>query len=169
VDNAGSGLDGAPERPGSQITPSDAEGVETKASFQSALPQPGSLSYARFTEQQLTSWLAMEMKKSPDLPLSDVQVYLREDKIEIWGMVTGSTNSTSALIVGNLVIDSNKNPNIKVESVQVGTQMIPDVLISQLETWVNERMTEKINEQVPGLQVIDVKVINGLITITGMR
>ena len=169
VDNAGSGLDGAPERPGSQITPSDAEGVETKASFQSALPQPGSLSYARFTEQQLTSWLAMEMKKSPDLPLSDVQVYLREDKVQIWCMVTGNTNSTSALIVGNLEVDSNKNPSIKVESVQVGTQMIPDVLISQLETWVNERMTEKINEQVPGLQVIDVKVINGLITITGMR
>jgi hypothetical protein len=169
VDNAGSGLDGAPERLGSQIVPSDAEGVETKASLQSALPQPGSVSYATFTEQQLTSWLAMEIKKSPDLPLSDVQVYLREDKIQIWCMVTGSTNSTSALIVGNLEVDSNKNPSIKVESVQVGKQTIPGVLISQLETWVNERMMEKINEQVPGLQIMDIKVISGLITITGMR
>lgn len=169
VDNAGSGLDGAPERPGSPITPSDAEGGETKASLQNALPQPGSVAYATFTEQQLTSWLALEVKKSPDLPLSDVQVYLREDKVQIWCMVTGSTNSTSALIVGNLEVDSNKNPSIKVESVQVGKQTIPDVLTSQLETWVNERMIEKINEQAPGLQVIDINVINGLITITGMR
>jgi hypothetical protein len=169
MDNAESGLDGAPERPGPQIIPSDAEGAEAKISFKNALPQPGSLSYATLTEQQITSWLTMEMKNNPDLPLSDVQVYLREDKIQIWGMVVGSTNSTSALITGNLVIDSNKNPSIIVESVQVGTQTIPDVLVSQIETWINEMMLEKINKQMPGLQIMDINVTNGLLTITGKR
>jgi hypothetical protein len=169
VNSAESGLDGAPERPGPQIAPSDAEGSKAKTSLENALSQPGSLSSAAFTEGQLTSWLAMEMKNSPDLPLSDAQVYLSEDKIQIWGMVAGSTNSTSALIVGNLGIDPNRKPRIKVESIQIGTQTIPNILVSQLEAWMNELMVEKINKQAPGLQIMDIKVTNGLITISGMR
>jgi tetratricopeptide (TPR) repeat protein len=169
VDSAESGLDGAPERPGAKIIASDVEGAEAKESFESALPRSGSLSSAILTEQQITSWLAMEMKNNPDLPLNDVQVYLRDDKIQIWGMVTGSTNSTSALITGNLGIDSNRNPSIEVESVQIGTQTFPDMLVSQMESWINELLIERINKQAPGLQIMDVNVTIGLITISGMR
>jgi hypothetical protein len=170
VDSADSGMmDGAPERPGAQIAPSDAAGMDAKTALENALPQPGSLSSATLTEIQLTSWLAMEMKNSPDLPLSDVQVYLRGDKIQIWGMVTGSTNSTSALIVGNLGIDSNKNPQVGIESVQIGAQVIPEALVSQMETWLNQLLIEKINEQAPGLQVMNINISNGLVTVSGMR
>lgn len=169
VNSAESGPEGAPERPGAQIAPSDAAGEEAKTVLENALPQPGSLSSATLTERQLTSWLAMEMKNSPDLPLSDVQVYLRDDKVQIWGMVTGSTNSTSALIVGDIRIDSSKNPNIKIESMQIGTQTIPTVLVSQMEAWLNQVLIEKINNQAPGLQIMNINVTNGLVTISGMR
>jgi len=169
VNNAENGLDGAPERPGAQIAPSDAAGMEAKQSLEKALPQPGSLSSATLTERQLTSWLAMEMKNSPDLPLSDVQIYLRDDKIQIWGMVAGSTNSTSALIVGSLGIDANKNLIINIESVQVGTQTIPGILVSQMETWLNQLMNEEINKQAPGLEIMNINITNGLVIISGMR
>jgi hypothetical protein len=169
VNNAENGLDGAPERPGAEVIPSDKAGEEAKAVLEKALPQPGSLSSVSLTEQQLTSWLAMEMKNNPDLPLSNVQVYLRDDKIQIWGMVTGSTNSTSALIVGSLEIDPNKKPNIKVESVQIGTQTIPTALVSQMETWLNQMLIEKINEQAPGLEIMNVNISNGQVAVSGMR
>jgi len=169
VNSAESGLDGAPERPGAEIIPSDATGAEAKTSFENALPQPGSLSSATLTESQLTSWLALEMKNSPDLPLSKVQIYLRDNKIQIWGMVTGSKSSTSALIVGNIGIDSNKMPIIGVESVQIGKQTIPGVLVSQMESWLNQVLTEEINKQTPGLQIMNIKVTSGMITISGMR
>jgi hypothetical protein len=167
--SAESGPDGAPERPGAEIIPSDKAGEETKAALEKALPQPGSLSTATLTERQLTSWLAMEMKNNPDLPLNNVQVYLRNERIQIWGMVTGSTNSTAALIVGNLEIDANKKPSIKVESVQIGMQTIPAPLVSQMETWLNQMLIEKIDEQAPGLEIMNINISNGLVTISGMR
>jgi hypothetical protein len=111
----------------------------------------------------------MEMKNNPDLPLSNVQVYLRNERIQIWGMVTGSTNSTAALIVGNLEIDANKKPNIKVESVQIGTQTIPAPLVSQMEGWLNQMLNEKIDKQAPGLEIMIINISNGLVTISGMR
>jgi tetratricopeptide (TPR) repeat protein len=169
ITNTEDGLEGAPERPGAQIAPSDAAGLEAKTSLESALPQPGSLSSVTLTERQLTSWLAMEMKKSSDLPLNDVQVYLRDDKMQIWGMVTGSTNSTSALIMGSLEVDSNKQPNIKVESAQIGAQIIPTGLIMQVETWLNQLLIDEINKQAPGLEIMNINIRNGLLTISGMR
>jgi hypothetical protein len=89
--------------------------------------------------------------------------------MQIWGMVTGSTNSTSALIMGSLEVDSNKQPNIKVESAQIGAQIIPTGLIMQVETWLNQLLIDEINKQAPGLEIMNINIRNGLLTISGMR
>ncbi len=169
VNNANSGLEGAPERPGAEITPSDETAMEVKITLENSMPAPGSLSSISLTERELTSWLAMEMKNNPDLPLSDVQVYMRDGKIQLWGMVTGSTDSTSALMVGNLVIRSNKKPSIEIKSMQIGTQVIPGALVSQMESWLNQMLLENIEKQAPGLELMNVNVSSGMLTISGMR
>ncbi len=169
VNNANSGLEGAPERPGAEIIPSDETAQEVKITLENSMPAPGSLSSISLTERELTSWLAMEMKENPDLPLSDVQVYIRDEKIQIWGMVTGSTDSTSALFVGNLMIDSNKKPSIEIESMQIGTQVIPGALVSQMESWINQMLLENIEKMAPGLELMNVNVSSGMVTISGMR
>lgn len=169
VQNAKDGMDGAPERPGDEIVVSDQSGREAKQILENSLPQPGALTSVTITEQQMTSWLAMAMKSNPDLPFSGVQVYLRDGKVQIWGIVNGSDTTTSALIVGEVTIDSNKQPYFKIESMQIGKQVIPTLLVSQMESWINQVMAETINEQIPGLELMNVKVTNGLITVSGMR
>jgi len=169
ISNAEGGMDGAPERPGAQIVPSDSAGTQARTTIENALPQPGSLSTITLTEQQITSWLAMEMKDSPDLPLSDVQVYLQGGKIQIWGLVVGSADSTSTLVTGKINVDTNGNPSFEIESFQIGQQVIPNILLSQAETWINQLLAEEINKQTPGLQIMNINIGNGLITISGMR
>lgn len=169
IQNSESGMEGAPERPGAEIVVSDKAGLEAKTELEKALPQPGSLSSATITEQQITSWLALEMKNSPDLPLSDIQVYLRDGKIQVWGMVNGKENSTSALIVGTIKINNNKQPYFELESLQIGQQIIPGLLLSQVESWLNQLLLEGINSQIPGLELMNVNVTKGLITVSGMR
>jgi len=169
IENSDNGMEGAPDRPGDPIMTSDNVALEAKAMFANSIPQPGSLSSTTITEQQITSWLAMEMKNSPDLPLSDVQVYLRGGQIQIWGMVNGSTDSTSALLTGTVSIDSYSQPVFTLESMQIGQQTVPDILLSQAEAWLNELLAEKINSQIPGLKLMNINVTNGLITVSGMR
>lgn len=169
VENSDGGMEGAPERPGDPIMTSDNVAMEAKAMFASSIPQPGSLSSATITEQQITSWLAMEMKNNPDLPLSEIQVYLRGGKVQIWGMVNGSTDATSALLTGIISINSNALPVFTLESMQIGQQTVPDILLSQAEVWLNETLVEKINSEIPGLQLMNINVTNGLIMISGMR
>ena len=169
VNNAESGMIGAPERPGAEIMPSDTAGTQAKTALESALPQPGSLNTATLSEEQITSWLAMEMKNGSDLPLRDVQVYLRDGKIQIWGIVEGSIDSTSALAVGGVSVDVNGLPSFEIESLQIGQQVIPDILISQAESWLNQLLTDEINRQVPGLKIMNINISSGMITIAGMR
>jgi tetratricopeptide (TPR) repeat protein len=168
ISNAKNGMEGAPERPGAEIFPSDAAAKEGKTAFENALPQPGSLNTATLTEQQITSWLAVELRDNPDLPLKNVQVFLRNGQIQVWGMVEGTDNSTSALIIGKTNLD-NGTPSFEIDSMQIGQQVIPDILLSQAESWLNELITEKIDEQVPGLRVMNINVSSGLITMSGMR
>lgn len=169
VQNSANGMTGAPERPGAEIIASDQAGMEAMTAFQKAIPQPGALTSATISEQQITSWLALEMKNNPDLPLSNIQVYLRDGKIQVWGIVNGSTDSTSALIVGTVNIDGNQQPYFEIESMQIGQQVVPDVMLSQVESWLNQLIAEQINAQVPGLELMNVNVTNGLITVSGMR
>ena len=169
VKNADSGMDGAPQRPGAEITPFEGAGEEARVKLQEALPQAGALSSVTLNEQQLTSWLATEMKESPDLPFSDVQVFLRNDRIEIWAQVTGATNTTSALIVGALIPDTSSRLTVQLESMQIGRQVIPQVLVSQAEAWLNQWISGAVDQQVPGLRIMNINISNGLITISGMR
>jgi hypothetical protein len=169
VENANNGMEGAPERPGAEIMVSEQSAMEAVTLLTGALPQPGSLSSLTITEQQATSWLAMELKEQPDLPVSDVQVYLRNGKVQVWGMVNGSESATSALIVGTLEIDGEKQPYLTVESMQIGKQTLPGFLLSQIEAWINQSLAESIRENLPGLELVNVKIANGLVTLSGTR
>jgi len=169
ISNAQNGMDGAPERPGDEIITSDETGAEAVAMLEKSIPQPGSLSSITVTEQQITSWLAMEMKTRPDLPLSAVQVFLRDGQIQIWGIVSGSEDQTAALITSEIQIDANKQPTLTIQSVQIGQQVIPEFVVSQMETWLNQALTENLRKKAPGLELMNIKVTNGLLIVSGMR
>lgn len=169
VTNAENGMEGAPERPGDRIATSDSSGIEARAILWESLPQPGTMTTVTITEQQLSSWLAMEMKNNPDLPLEDIQVYLRDGKVQVWGMVMGRENSTSALVVGELTINANRHPHFEIESMQIGQQVVPGALLSQMEAWLNQSLGDQINKQAPGLALVSVKVTSGLVTVSGTR
>jgi hypothetical protein len=169
VENANNGMEGAPERPGAEIMVSEKAGTEAKSLVEKNFYQPGALNSVSITEQQVTSWLAMGMNKNPDLPLNDIQVYLRNGKIQIWGMVNGTEESTSALIVGTVSIDNNKQPYFKIESLQIGQQVVPNLLLTQVENWVNQSIRDAIEKNIPGLELMNVNVTSGMISISGMR
>jgi len=167
--NTDSGMDGAPAQPGESIVASESAGAQAMKTIENALPQPGSLSTITLSEQEITSWLATEMKNSQDLPLENVQVYLRDNKIQIWGLIKGDTDSTAGLVTGKINIDTNRNPSLELDSFQIGKQVMPNIFLSQAETWLNQLLTENINKQMPGLQIMNISIGNGLITISGMR
>ncbi|MBK6791849.1 MAG: hypothetical protein IPG80_04760, partial [Anaerolineales bacterium] len=86
----------------------DLAGLEAKSVIlEESLPQPGTMTTVTITEQQLTSWIAMEMKNNPTC-LERVRSTCAMGRCGSQGMVNGSESVTSALVVGELSIDVNK-------------------------------------------------------------
>lgn len=169
MDGAGNGIEGAPARPGNHMAVSDQMGKQVRSILEKALPQPGSSSSVKLGQQQVTSWMALELKNSPDLPVHDVQVYFQNGQVQVWGIVEGQTNSTSALAIGTVEIDSNDNASIQIESVQIGQKQIPSILLSQAGSWLNQLLVEEINKQAPGLRITRIAIGGGVIAISGTR
>ncbi len=169
VNSAENGMDGAPARPGNQMSVSDQAGKQARSIFANGLSQPGSSASVRLSQQQVTSWVALELKNSPDLPAHDVQVYFQNGQIQIWGIVEGQANSTSALGIGTVGIDSNGNPCLQIQSVQIGQKQVPSILLSQAGNWLNQLIVEEINKQAPGLRITRVDIGGGVIAIYGTR
>jgi hypothetical protein len=83
--------------------------------------------------------------------------------------VDGSGNkSTSALVTGKINLSAGR-PSIEITSLQIGKQTVPDILLSQVGAWLTDMLTVQINQQVPGLQIMNINISSGLITISGMR
>jgi hypothetical protein len=171
LESAANGMDGAPERPGAEIKPSNASAIEAVALVEEALPETGTLSTLMLNELQATSWMAAQIENNPDLPFSDPQIYLRDDKIQFWGMIKGETEetSTSALITGMLDIDANGKPYFTIESIQVGKTVVPQAVNAQMESWLNQVLSDRLASSASGLEVMNVNISNGLMTVSAMR
>jgi hypothetical protein len=169
VDSAENGMDGAPARPGNQMAVSDQTGKQARSAVENALPRPGSSSSVRLTQQQVTSWMALELKNSPDLPAHNVQVYFKNGQVQVWGIVEGRTNSTSALAIGTVELDSNGIVSVNIESAQIGQKQVPSVFLLQAEGWLNQLIVEETSKQAPGLRITRLDIGNGVIAISGTR
>ena len=169
VNSAQTGMEGAPARPGPQITVSQDVSDETRAILESGIPQPGHSSSVTLSQGQVTSWLAIEMQKNPDLPLKNLQVYFLGDQIQLWVMIENGGSSTSALVTGTIGAGQNGGVAIHIESLQIGQAQVPSLLLSQTETWLNQLLADAIETHAPGLRITQVIVSNGAITLTGSR
>jgi hypothetical protein len=84
-------------------------------------------------------------------------------------MIESGTNSTSFLVTGAINVDLNGKPGAEIESVQIGQQLIPAFLAAQLESWLDQVMLQAIAKQAPGLEIMNINIGNGSITLSGMR
>lgn len=169
ADSASGGMEGAPTRPGPPIPISQKMGDEARAMLESAIPQTGFTSSVTLSQGQITSWLATAMQNSPDLPLKDIQVYFLDDQFQLWGIIENGTSSTSALVTGTMRASQSGSAEIRIEAMQIGKTEVPSLLLSQAETWLNQLISDSIQSQAPGLQIKQVILGSGAITLTGAR
>jgi hypothetical protein len=84
---------GGPESPGPAITPEgDKQTIENIWSEAAAISGDGTLTVV-FTEAQMTAYLQERLEANPKNTLQSAQVYLRDGRIQVFGML--STANTS--------------------------------------------------------------------------
>jgi hypothetical protein len=119
------------------------------------------------TEEQLTSFVAIKLQDNPDAPVKDIQVFLRDGKIQIFGKAQGGSVNTTALIVIAVSVTPEGTALFTVEQADFGPLPVPSSLLEGLSSTLNEAFTGQVGSVASGFRVTSITIADGQMAITG--
>jgi len=119
------------------------------------------------SEAQLTSLLAFELEEAAGDVISNLQVYLRDGEIQLFGDVNQEGFSAPVKAVVEVSVDPAGRPVLNVISSSVGPFPVPGELISELEVRINKSFREQIETMSPDLRIEKIVIENGTMIIIG--
>ncbi len=157
-----------PKPPSGYIEPNKDAVDRTRENFNQALQEASGNNEFRFriTNEEITSLVALELKKRADIPVSNPQIWFTAGKVYMTGKLEGlGPASVPALIVGIPTVNENDQLQVKLDEAKMGSFDVPDSVI--------ENLTETINETLANIQlnikVTAIDVLEGELLIAGKR
>jgi uncharacterized protein YpmS len=123
-----------------------------------------------FTEQQLTSAVALYLEDHPTEPsLTNPQVFLRDGKIQLYGTTDVQGMAVNATFVIVPELSSDGQLRFTAESGTFGPMGVPDEILAQITDTLNEWATGSIAPSLTGVRLSNVVVADGELTVTGTK
>jgi uncharacterized protein YpmS len=122
------------------------------------------------TEQQLTSLAASEIQSQSQqagAQIQDLQIHLRDGQIQITGQVNQDGFSLPLSIILTISVDAQGLPHAAIVSANVGPFPLPDSMLSQMATQVDQMISEQLNNLSNNLSIDSITIANGTMTIIG--
>jgi hypothetical protein len=160
---------GGPEYPDGQIPISTEIAGSVEEQLKQAVEtakETGTLSFS-INEAQLTSLLAQRLASEPDAFLTEPQVFLRDNEIQIYGKAQQGPFAANVRIALVAAVDGSGQPSITVKSVDFGPLPAPEGLNKTISAMVNEAFTGALGPAATGFRLDTITISNGLMTFTG--
>ena len=120
------------------------------------------------TETQLTSFLSAKLAENPDITLiSNPQVYLRDNKIMLYGTAKAGEVKTTVAAAFSTTITENGTLQLQVASANFGPVALPPDLLSRLSIMLNDGLTGSLSDMATGVKLDTVSIADGQLTILG--
>jgi len=122
------------------------------------------------SESEVTSTITVALEKYDTVPINDVQVFLRDDRLRINGSYQDGNLSLPLAIVAQPEVSPGGQFSLALESVKLGPVSAPDVLTEELQSVMDQQVTNAVVEQVgDSFVVTEVRIDDGFITIRGYQ
>jgi hypothetical protein len=160
---------GGPTPPASPIPVSTEAAGELSNVWQQAatsVPSGGEVSVT-FTEQQLTSFVALKIVETENFPLKEPQVFLRDGKIQLYGTAEANGIKTSAIIVIAASVTPEGSVLFTAEKADFGPLPVPSALLDSVSSTLNEALTGQAGSFASGFKITNIAINDGQMAITG--
>ena len=160
---------GGPEYPEVQIPVSTETAGSVEEQLKQAIEtakQTGALSFT-VDEAQLTSLVALKIAADPESFLTEPQVLLRDNEIQIYGKAVQGYFTANVRITLSAAVDANGQPLVALKSADFGPLPAPEGLNSTISALVNEAFTGALGPAATGFRLESITIANGLMTFTG--
>jgi hypothetical protein len=162
---------GGPQPPAGRVVGPSQEALDSfNQEWQSAVLGPPGDFTVTFSETELTSVLwdsitQMEGETGEDIPISDVQVFLQDDTLYVYGTMDTGVGQSSGMVAAQPSVGPDGTLDIAITSVDVGlvqlSQSDIDALEAEVETVLNGWAAES------GATLTGVAITDGQVIVTG--
>jgi uncharacterized protein YpmS len=121
------------------------------------------------TEQQLTSAALLAIQTQSDTPISNLQILLRDGQLKVTGSVSQSGFDLPLVVVMQITADANGHIQTKVISADVGFFSLPQSMVDQVSTQVNQMLLSQFNTTADAIFVESIVIADGKMTITAHK
>ena len=159
-------LPGGPKLPASPIPVSTEAAGEMQTTVQTAVAaasQSGTLELT-FTEEQITSYVAVKLAEQTDAPFSDPQIFLRDGKIQVFGRAHAGQVTANASIILSASVDAEGQLSLKVDEADFGPIPVPDNILKNISTQLETALTDQTGSN---FVLTDVVIADGTLQLTG--
>jgi len=160
---------GGPDYPEGTI-PVSAQAVESLKTQIEAAVQAGAESGVvtlQITEEQITSYIAFKLATQENPILQDPQVFLRDEKMQVYGKVERGYFVANVLIAVTVSVDEQGQPKIEIATADFGPFPAPNGLKQSLTALITEAYTGSLGPVATGFRLENINIANGLMTVTG--
>jgi hypothetical protein len=159
---------GGPEPPGPEITPAgDPKTIEQAWTDAVALSTDKTVVVV-FSEAELTAFLQQKLEANPDNNFHSAQVFLRDGRIQVYGILVAGDASASAILRLRPDVTDQGKINFVLEQAQVGPINLPHSLLSAVSDVLTEAFTGQTGSLATGFLVQEILVGDGQIAIRGI-
>jgi LmeA-like phospholipid-binding len=131
-----------------------------------ANPTDGQVSIV-VTETQLTSFLAAQLAEAQDTVITNPQVYLRDNKIQIYGTAKAASVTTTVSAAFSTTVSEQGSLQLQVASANFGPVALPTDLLARLSIMLNDGLTGSLSDLAVGIKIINANISDGQMTIVG--
>jgi hypothetical protein len=162
---------GGPALPPNPIPVSSDAAAQLEQEFQIAVEnarnsQDGAVTLT-VTEQELTSLLASKLQNQPDPFITDPQVYLQDNQIQIYGRAHRSIFTATAGITISAGVDAQGKPQLEVVAADFGPLPAPEGLINTITGFITEAYTSALGPVATGFRLQGIQIGNGQMILSG--
>ena len=119
------------------------------------------------TEAELTALMEDELQQRIGDQISNLQVDLQSEQIQILGDVNTQGIAAPVKVVIDVSVDPVGRPTLNIISSNIGPFPVPGDLVAEIEVMINTAFQEKVIALAPNMNIDDIVIQNGVMTIYG--
>jgi hypothetical protein len=159
---------GGPGAPGPAITPAGtAKDIEKAWKDAVSVSGDGSV-VVIFEEPQLTAYLQEKLEANPNNSLHSAQVFLRDGRVKVYGMLESGSFSASVLVSLRPEITPQGGLNLVVEQAQLGPLDLPGEILGAVSSMLTGAFTGQVGTLATGFMIQEILVGDGKIAMRGV-
>jgi len=151
------------------VTTEAVEGLMGKVKKLESLVQSGDVVELIITETEITSLVVFELMDQSPQPLDNIQIYLRDGQIQVFGTYRESGLSLPLEVVATPIVSAVGVLSISLDTVKIGPVAAPDVLQKQAQSLVDEVVLRAVNDRAGESFIVNnVSISDGQMIINGL-